>query len=441
MGFYYLLFSFYLLLSPIRSFKHQISIIRLFNKLELKLQTVTDSQINDYNLPNGFTKLTDISQTYKKPKIPIPVNSIVDLKSYIRKGYRVRDLDVRGNTTMSISNPVNHPVIKLLYNRKNNITSNSSNSSEKIALVLEGGGMRGVVGAGMVSAVWYLGLSDSIDIVYGSSAGSLVGAYFIANQLPYYGPEIYYKYLAEAKDNFIDKKQLLRSIGLGLFDFRPNSFKQLFTSYFGKPVLNLDYLLNNIVQNLQPLNWNLFWSKQIGTTSEKKQILKVVTSGLISKRSILLTAKDNNFKTLIELTNCLRASMLIPGITGDVVRLYDKQLINSPNLNQILWKEYNNNSRINSNMIEGSEPLSDAFIFEPIPDRSAITDNCTHILVMRTRADNLTVTAKMSFLEKTILKRYFGRKLKLPHIAHWMINQVYCCFNTFFAIIESNLNY
>jgi hypothetical protein len=78
--------------------------------------------------------------------------------------------------------------------------------------------MRGCVSAGMATvrilqpicnfkslktlfkfqAVWYLGLQSSVDVVYGSSAGSLVGAYFITGQLPYFGPEIYYDVLTTA---------------------------------------------------------------------------------------------------------------------------------------------------------------------------------------------------------------------------------------------------
>lgn len=43
--------------------------------------------------------------------------------------------------------------------------------------------MRGCVSAGMIAAVSTLGLMDTFDAVYGSSAGSLVGAYAIAGQV------------------------------------------------------------------------------------------------------------------------------------------------------------------------------------------------------------------------------------------------------------------
>ena len=54
--------------------------------------------------------------------------------------------------------------------------------------------------------------------------------------------------------------------------------------------------------------------------------------------------------------------------------------------------------------------MSDALVFEPIPYRSALKENCTHILALRTRADDISVTVKMSIMEKLIMSRFFGRK-------------------------------
>ena len=67
--------------------------------------------------------------------------------------------------------------------------------------------------------------------------------------------------------------------------------------------------------------------------------------------------------------------------------------------------------------------MSDALVFEPIPYRSAIKDNCTHIIALRTRADNISVTVKMSIMEKLIMSRFFGRKQGLPELVSWMHNQ------------------
>ncbi|RYH30462.1 hypothetical protein EON65_05080 [archaeon] len=43
---------------------------------------------------------------------------------------------------------------------------------------------------------------------------------------------------------------------------------------------------------------------------------------------------------------------------------------------------------------------------------------------MRTRADDVNVCKKMSLLEKMIMSRFFGRKLMMPSLVHWMHNQV-----------------
>lgn len=50
----------------------------------------------------------------------------------------------------------------------------------RLALALEGGGMRGVVSAGMAAAIERLGLTSCFDLVVGTSAGALNGAALLA---------------------------------------------------------------------------------------------------------------------------------------------------------------------------------------------------------------------------------------------------------------------
>eukprot|EP01039_Chlorochromonas_danica_P009973 gene9972-11023_t len=378
------------------------------------------------NLPDGFARPKDakgnlLTKRPKKPREPIPIYSVEDLKEKISEGYRVEDVDVRGDiynllftnnstttTTTATSTTTNglHPVVKLLYDRKEaKSRPRERKDPHRVAIAIEGGGMRGCVGAGMITAVWYLGLQDSVDVVYGSSAGSLVGAYFIAQQLPYYGPEVYYDVLTTAGKDFIDAQSILRSCGLGLLDLRLKSLKSLFTDRMGKPVLNLNYLFTNIVQRIKPLDWEVFWQQQ------KHGIeLKVVASGLLTKQSLILSARDGNFQTLDELAQCMKASMLLPGVTGDAICLR-----NASAMGKNIFRPNPQEAK--------SEPLSDALLYEPIPYRSAIKENCSHILVFRTRADDNSVTKKMSFMEKMIMQRFFGRKLKLPELVDWMVNQ------------------
>jgi predicted patatin/cPLA2 family phospholipase len=51
----------------------------------------------------------------------------------------------------------------------------------RVALSIEGGGMRGTVSAGMALAVAELGLVNAFDAVYGSSAGAITGAWLLSS--------------------------------------------------------------------------------------------------------------------------------------------------------------------------------------------------------------------------------------------------------------------
>jgi predicted patatin/cPLA2 family phospholipase len=71
-----------------------------------------------------------------------------------------------------------------------------------LALVIEGGGMRGVVSGGMVTALEARGLLDCFDSIHGSSAGACAGAYFLAGQARL-GTRIYYEDINNKR--FIDR--------------------------------------------------------------------------------------------------------------------------------------------------------------------------------------------------------------------------------------------
>jgi predicted patatin/cPLA2 family phospholipase len=67
-----------------------------------------------------------------------------------------------------------HPVIEALRNRP---------PDARIALVVEGGGMRGAVSGGMALALDELGLRDSFDAAYGSSAGTLNAMWLVSGRV------------------------------------------------------------------------------------------------------------------------------------------------------------------------------------------------------------------------------------------------------------------
>lgn len=77
----------------------------------------------------------------------------------------------------------------------------------RVALAVEGGGMRGVVSAGMLLALEQLGLRSTIDLVVGTSAGALASAFFVDGRTVE-GSVLFYTDLNDAP--FLDRSRLLK---------------------------------------------------------------------------------------------------------------------------------------------------------------------------------------------------------------------------------------
>src|SRR3984885_9851551 len=79
-----------------------------------------------------------------------------------------------------------HPVVQAIRRRRDEGSRpGQRRDGRRIALVIEGGGMRGVVSAGMTTAIEQLGLRDAFDEVHGASAGAFNGAFLLAGQAAY----------------------------------------------------------------------------------------------------------------------------------------------------------------------------------------------------------------------------------------------------------------
>jgi len=322
-----------------------------------------------------------------------------------------------------------HPVVRVLHERKRKQASTTitvtaveddKNKTErreiieqpqKIALVIEGGGMRGCVTAGMVCAIDYLGLRDCVDVVYGSSAGSIIGAYFITGQLSWLGPEVYYDQLTTAGKSFIDTGRLLRALGIGLLN--PKLIKDVITRRnAGKPILDLDYLLKETMQKRKPLDWTTFVQRQ----EENIQPLKIVASGMKSEQPLVMNFKEGHFKSLEELAKCMHGSSLLPGVAGPVVNILKKDSDGSK-------PKFIFHNNLND---DDYEPLADALIYAPIPYAIAQKEGATHIIVLRSKPDGGDVIGKGgSIAEKLIWSRFFLRKNKLPNIYRRLRRQLH----------------
>jgi predicted patatin/cPLA2 family phospholipase len=117
-----------------------------------------------------------------------------------------------------------HPVAAVLHGRAEaGSQPGARDDPHRVALVLEGGGMRGVVSAAMASALERLGLTPCFDLVVGSSAGAINGAALLAGAAEqataaYCGPL--------ASRSFVNPLRLLR----------------------GKPVIDVNDVLDHVAR-------------------------------------------------------------------------------------------------------------------------------------------------------------------------------------------------
>jgi len=126
---------------------------------------------------------------------------------------------------------MHHPVLSAITRRREQGSVPGQRKDDlKIALAVEGGAMRGVVSAGMVAGLEYLGLLPAFDVIYGTSAGAINGAYFVVGQGAY-GTSIYYDEINNSQ--FINPLRWL----------------------YGDPSISLDLLFEHVMIRRKPLVW------------------------------------------------------------------------------------------------------------------------------------------------------------------------------------------
>ena len=236
-------------------------------------------------------------------------NLVAQLKLLPDSSTRLQDIQVIGNIPNVTDD---HPVIQAVlerWKRDSKPGKRYVDDKMKIALAIEGGGMRGCVSAGASAALNVLGINDAIDVVYGSSAGAMVGAYFISRQFS--GVAIYHDILPLSGKSFIDKVKLLFAVGVptwvNIFFRRKRRDMETSVSFIddgtGPPhtpltdVISLDFLLLHVMGLLQPLDWSSF------SKNEESQPLKVVASSLCSFRSVAMNTPSQSHRLKHILSN------------------------------------------------------------------------------------------------------------------------------------------
>ncbi|CAM9738603.1 unnamed protein product [Ectocarpus fasciculatus] len=241
----------------------------------------------------------------------------------------VRAEDIPVVPTPSIPPQELHPAVQALLERATAGTKPSMHGDgRKIGLAIEGGGMRGCVAAGMASCLHFLGMADSFDCVYGASAGSLIGAYFVSRQSN--GTAVYHDVLPSAGARFIDMSKFPQALGFELpkvprkgsggasGEEELGALEAARAASFAR-VIGLDFLLEEVVGRVHGLDFGAF------SANDKLQPLHVVASGVSSMGTVSLASRRGYFSTLDELTGCIRASMLVPGLAGPLVSVPKRQ--------------------------------------------------------------------------------------------------------------------
>ncbi|HUL75601.1 MAG TPA: patatin-like phospholipase family protein [Vicinamibacterales bacterium] len=175
-----------------------------------------------------------------------------------------------------------HPVIDILNARRARKSRAPHDDGARVALCVEGGAMRGVISAGMVSALEALGLTHAFDAVYGSSAGAINAAYFLAGQASL-GTTIYYE------------------------DINNRRFIDLSRALVGRPIVNLSYLLDDVAATRKRLE-----AERVVASASP---LTVLATDVRAQRSTAL----RGFRDRAQLIAALRASATMPVVAGPPV--------------------------------------------------------------------------------------------------------------------------
>jgi predicted patatin/cPLA2 family phospholipase len=134
-----------------------------------------------------------------------------------------------------------HETLQVLRRRRQDQSMPGARAADdhaRVALLVDGGGMRGVISAAMLCALDDLGYKNAVDIVYGCSAGAVNAAYFIAGDM-WYPLSIYYDHLAST--TFVDFRRSLRR----------------------RPIMSMSFASDVVAGELKPLDYDAVRSSAI----------------------------------------------------------------------------------------------------------------------------------------------------------------------------------
>ncbi|GMH90731.1 hypothetical protein TrVE_jg5991 [Triparma verrucosa] len=251
----------------------------------------------------------------------------------------------------------------------------------------------------MASSIALLNLCDCFDTVYGSSAGSIIGAYMISRQMCV---DVYSDVLVGNK-LFLQKPEIIKFAAKS-WTGRKNNFNEGFKA----TGMNITYVLRDVMSStgLRPFDFDSF------AHNVETQKLYVLSSGENFNQGIFgpddffdrwtqedgvtynYRASENDPRGMDSgFFSCLASSMVVPGAGGPPITLSKKG--------------------------EKERMYCDAFVYEAIPIRAPVyNSNATHVVALRTRPQAAKLKTSPGFYETKIAKYYF-EQCKMDDVAKW----------------------
>ena len=186
-----------------------------------------------------------------------------------------------------------HPVVEIIRRRRaEGSRPGARRDRYRVALVIEGGGMRGVVSAAMTAALEQLGLRDAFDEVHGASAGAFNAAFFLAGQAAYL-------------------------TALYLHGFGDPRFVSFVRAVRGGPALDMDYVISDVWTHQRPLRFETLRASSIelhctATDADRADIVDLAE-----------LHEDEEIKC------ALRASGRLPWLAGPPVHFRGRRLLDA----------------------------------------------------------------------------------------------------------------
>jgi predicted patatin/cPLA2 family phospholipase len=186
-----------------------------------------------------------------------------------------------------------HPVVQAIRRRRDEGSQPGARTDgRRIALVIEGGGMRGVVSAGMTAAIEQLHLRDAFDEIHGASAGAFNGAFLISGQAAYLAA-LYPHGFGDPR--FVSLRRALR----------------------GYPLFDMDYVIGEVWRTQRPLRVDRILSSPIQ--------LHCTATDVETAAIVDLTDLDSEH----EIRCAMRASARLPWLAGSPVEFRQRRLLDA----------------------------------------------------------------------------------------------------------------